>query len=77
MAVLQWHKVYKFGQDELHRAPVVALIIHILFEYIVWWNHLLKLKSFEYAYLKKLTNLFKKATLLKPVTFSAQNLPYT
>ena len=25
MAVLQWHKVYKLGEDELHRAPVVAL----------------------------------------------------
>ena len=25
MAVLQWHKVYRHGEDELHRAPVVAL----------------------------------------------------
>ncbi len=25
MAVLQWHTVYKHGEDELHRAPVVAL----------------------------------------------------
>ncbi len=26
MALLQWHKVYKFSEDELHRPPVVALI---------------------------------------------------
>ncbi len=25
MAVLQWNTVYKHGEDELHRAPVVAL----------------------------------------------------
>ncbi len=24
MALLQWHKVYKFSEDELHRPPVVA-----------------------------------------------------
>ena len=27
MAVLKLHKVYKIGEDELHRAPVVALKI--------------------------------------------------
>ncbi len=26
MAVLQWHKVYTLGEDELQIAPVVALI---------------------------------------------------
>ncbi len=25
IALLQWHMVYKLGEDELHRAPVVAL----------------------------------------------------
>ena len=25
MALLQWHMVYRRGEDELHRAPVVAL----------------------------------------------------
>ncbi len=25
IALLQWHKVYKFSEDELHRPPVVAL----------------------------------------------------
>ena len=25
MALLQWHMVYKFSEDELHRPPVVAL----------------------------------------------------
>ncbi len=25
MALLQWHMVYKLGEDELHRHPVVAL----------------------------------------------------
>ena len=25
MALLQWHKVYKFSEDELQRPPVVAL----------------------------------------------------
>ncbi len=26
MALLQWHMVYKLGEDELHRPPVVALM---------------------------------------------------
>ncbi len=26
MALLQWHKVYKFSEGELYRHPVVALI---------------------------------------------------
>ncbi len=25
MALLQWHKVYKFSEDKLHRPPEVAL----------------------------------------------------
>ncbi len=25
MELLQWHIIYKFGEDELHRLPVVAL----------------------------------------------------
>ncbi len=27
IALLQWHKVHKFSEDELHRAPVVALTL--------------------------------------------------
>ena len=25
MALLQWHKIYNFSEDELHRLPLVAL----------------------------------------------------
>ena len=25
MALLQWHKIYKLSEDELHRPPMVAL----------------------------------------------------
>ena len=27
MALLQWHMVYKLGEDELNRPPVVALTL--------------------------------------------------
>ncbi len=36
LALLQWLKVYKFGEDELQRAPVVALsLLH-------WFSNLIQ-----------------------------------
>ncbi len=38
MTLLQWHKVYKFSEDELHRAPVVALTCVV---FLFYYNYLI------------------------------------